>query len=151
MRKHQFKLIQNLKSKIELAVKNKIFCVKMKKAEIFWQTETQNGLSKLRIIFLSELAKVFLRKKIIFPNSLPFSFCFDIAIHGAHLRAAESQLKTFSVIQLSNIVKTKRSGNFQASFENFRVTAPKTISSFLKINSLNFYVSGAENLSLPLF
>ncbi len=79
--------------------------------------------------FLSELAKV-LTKKIIFPNSLPFSFCFDIAVFRRIFASENCNSKLFSVIQLSNILKTKRSGNFQVSFENSSVTAPKTISSF---------------------
>ncbi len=123
----------------------------MKKAEIFWQTETQNGLSKLRIIFLSELAKVFLRKKIIFPNSLPFSFCFDIAIHGAHLRAAESQLKTFSVIQLSNDRKNKKERQLSSLFRELSRYRSKNNFEFSKNKLAKFLRFGSGKLIAPAF
>ena len=78
-----------------------------------------------------------------------FFFCPDSFRLAASSLAKRQTSGLFSVIQLSNIIKNEKSGDFVSSFENFRVTAPKTFFEFN--NSLNFYVSGAETQPLPLF
>jgi hypothetical protein len=86
----------------------------------------------------------FISKKTIFPNSLPFLFLFESLARRCIFAHRAKTSKLISVIQLSNILKTKRSGNFKVSQEKLALTAPKTISSSFLENSLNFYVSGAE-------
>jgi len=85
------------------------------------------------------------RKLKIFPKLSAFfrflsgAFCFL-----PHLRQAKTQnLRTcFSVIQLSNIKKTKRAATFKSLSENFRVTAPKTIFEFLELAEFLCFGSG---------
>jgi len=101
-----------------------------------------------KIFNFRELAKV--TQVEIFPNSLPFSVLSGVFRPPAasSLSGKRETSELFSVIQLSNITKTQKSGDFPASFENFRVTAPKTIFEFNNSLILSF---GSGNVPLPLF
>ena len=90
-----------------------------------------------KIFNFRELAKV--TQVEIFPNSLPFSV-FARSVSPARRIFAEQEARNLRTVfrlfscQISS--KTQKSGDFPVSFENFRVTAPKTIFEFN--NSLIF-------------
>lgn len=85
--------------------KLKILC-KNEKGRDFGSFQAHLCPEKSHKIFLSELAKVLIKRKI-FPNSLPFSKKFEVS-SPAHLHAGHKKLKfQVSVIQLSNNEKER--------------------------------------------
>ena len=88
---------------------------KMKKAEIYGRLRTQlcpNNVNK--IFFPSELAKVFNARRKSFQSLCLFLFFARTICVWRHLRSHKRQISgLFSVIQLSNIKKTKRAVTFQ--------------------------------------
>ena len=88
----------------------------------------------------------FLSKKEIFPNSLPFFvFCSDnLTFRGIFARRKVKISELFSVIQLSNISKSKRAATFPRLFRELFASPLLKQFWIYQINPLNFYVSGAE-------
>ena len=111
----------------------------MKKAEVQAHFGRKNAPHESRQIFnLSENSPKYRKLKISKRTLCLFPFLSGAFCLLPHLRRAKRQnLRTcFSVIQLSNISKSKRAATFPSSSRTFRVTAPKTIFEFN--NSLNF-------------
>ena len=105
------------------------FLCKNKKGREIDRLRTQLCPEQVNKIFFFGTRQSFYRRRKSFGNSLPFFVFVWKSRLSPHLRARKRETsKLFSVIQLSNIFeKRKGAVTFPVSFENFRVTAPKTI------------------------
>lgn len=91
---------------------------KMKKAEREMADFRRNcARTKSQDFFPVGTRQSLIREKKIFPNSLPFSFFARTACFRRHLRSPKRPTSgLFSVIQLSNIIKTKKAATFKFLF-----------------------------------
>jgi hypothetical protein len=101
--------------------------------------------------FLSKLARVFKEEDNLSKLSAFFVFCLEIPI-SPHLRAQNIKLPNYFGYSIVKHQKRKGAITFKSLVENFRVTAPKTILSFLQKTKLaKFLRFGSGKLIAPAF